>query len=78
MDSMPRSEIGTPNALARFMPVELKLRPANNVQVIPVVRMTLIIRSVPIFPVPMMAILSLLGAVIGISILDYRTLERLG
>jgi len=66
MASIPRSEIGTPKALARFMPAELKLRPAKRVQVMPGVRMTFTIRSVPILPVPMMAILSLFRYVIGI------------
>ena len=64
MASIPRSEIGTSKALARFIPAELKLRPAKRVQVMPGVRITLIIRSVPILPVPMMAILRFLDDVI--------------
>src|SRR5471032_1017784 len=64
MASMPRSEMVTPSWLARFMPTELKLRPANRVHTKCLERITLIIRSVPMFPEPMMAILSLSELVI--------------
>ena len=63
--STPLSDIVTPNPFAFFMPAELKLRPANKVQAMKSERNDFSNKSVPILPVPMMAIFNFLNELIN-------------